>query len=491
VIESSRYLAYKDSGVRSIGEVPQGWGVKRLRTVADMLVSNIDKLTVEGELPVRLCNYVDVYKNDRITGSLPFMRATATKDEVDRFRLRSGDVLITKDSESWTDIGVAALVEYTAPELVCGYHLAILRARDETLDSRYLLRALQSQGVAVQLHVAANGVTRYGLSHDAIKSALLPVPPLAEQAAIVHFLDHADRRIRRYIAAKKKLIALLSEQKLAIIHRAVTRGLDPDIRLKGSGVEWLGDVPEHWDVPSLGAASMSIQTGPFGSQLHASEYIAGGTPVVNPSHMRAGSIYADAQVAVSEEKATDLERHRLKVGDVVMARRGDLGRCALVKDEQEGWLCGTGSLRIRPRLEVLEPSYLVELLGSSGIRDSLTLSSVGATMDNLNAGMVARLRLPVPPLHEQAAIMKRISQTSAAVRSAVARAQSEISLLQEYRTRMIADVVTGKLDVRDVSAQLPDEVAGPEPLDAIDALAEADESEVAADLDTAVEEAEA
>jgi len=126
--------------------------------------------------------------------------------------------------------------------------LALLRPFRDRVNGAYLFRAVQSAGVAYQFHVEANGVTRYGLSHGAIKSAWLPLPPLPEQAAIVRFLDHADRRIRRYIRAKQKLIKLLEEQKQAIIYRAVTRGLDPNVRLKPSGVEWLGDVPEHWEV---------------------------------------------------------------------------------------------------------------------------------------------------------------------------------------------------------------------------------------------------
>jgi type I restriction enzyme S subunit len=245
------YPAMKDSGVPWLGEVPEHWEVRRMRNAAEMRVSNVDKHTKEDEQPVRLCNYVDVYKNDRIRAGMPFMRATATVDEIERFRLRTGDVLITKDSEAWNDIGVPALVEETADDLICGYHLALLRPFAESVEGGYIFRALQSTGVAYQFHVEANGVTRYGLSHSAIKSTWLPLPPLPEQAAIVRFLDHADRRIRRYIGAKQKLIKLLEEQKQAIIHRAVTRGLDPNVRLKPSGVERLGDVPEHWEVKKL------------------------------------------------------------------------------------------------------------------------------------------------------------------------------------------------------------------------------------------------
>ena len=239
------YSSYKPSGVEWLGDVPAHWEVQRLRNAIDMRVSNVDKHVKENENPVRLCNYVDVYNNDYINEQMSFMQATATAEEIERFRLEKDDVLITKDSETWDDIGVPALVTEPASDLISGYHLALLRPRVDELAGGYLLRALQSKGLAYQFHIEAKGVTRYGLSHAGIKSVWLPLPPLSEQTAIVRFLDHADRRIQRYIRAKQKLIGLLEEQKQALIHRAVTRGLDPNVRLKPSGVEWLGDVPEH------------------------------------------------------------------------------------------------------------------------------------------------------------------------------------------------------------------------------------------------------
>ena len=245
---------YKPSADEWLGDMPDHWEVRRLRTVVDMRVSNVDKHTKEDEFPVRLCNYVDVYKHDRITPAMPFMTATASRDEIERFRLERDDVLITKDSEAWDDIGVPALVTEAADDLLSGYHLALLRPFKEILGA-YLARTLQSKEVAYQFHIRANGVTRYGLTHTGIKSVCIPLPPLPEQAAIVRYLDHADRRIRRYVVAKRKLIALLEEEKQAIVSRAVTRGLDPNVRLKPSGVEWLGDVPEHWEVRRLSQVS--------------------------------------------------------------------------------------------------------------------------------------------------------------------------------------------------------------------------------------------
>ena len=239
------YPDYEPSDVPWLGEVPTHWEMRRLRTVAGMRVSNVDKHTKENEVPVRLCNYVDVYKNDRITQQLPFMTATASEDEVERFRLDQNDVIITKDSETWDDIGVPALVTEPAKDLISGYHLAILRPRADT-HGPYLFWALQSKPAAYQFHMIAKGVTRYGLSHSGIQSVTIPLPPLEEQAAIVRYLDDADRRIQAYVSAKERLITLLEEERQAVIHQAVTRGIDPNVKLKPSGVEWLGDVPEHW-----------------------------------------------------------------------------------------------------------------------------------------------------------------------------------------------------------------------------------------------------
>ena len=211
------YSEMKNSGVPWLGEVPEHWEVRRLLNVCELRVSNVDKHTKEGETPVRLCNYVDVTRTTAFNPAWPSWRQLPPRDELERFRLRSGDVLITKDSEAWNDIGVPALVQEVDDDVVSGYHLALLRSDAGHLNGEFLYRAVLSRSVAYQFHVHANGVTRYGLSHEAIKSVCLPIPPLAEQAAIARFLDHADRRIRRYVRAKQQLITLLEEQKQALI----------------------------------------------------------------------------------------------------------------------------------------------------------------------------------------------------------------------------------------------------------------------------------
>lgn len=176
-----------------------------------MRVGNVDKHVKLNENPVRLCNYVDVYHNERIIADLDFMRATATDREIERFRLERGDVIMTKDSETWNDIGVPALVEYTADDLVCGYHLALLRPFKFVMTGDYLLRALQTSVIGAQFHIQANGVTRYGLTQNAIKLVRVPVSPLAEQAAIAAHIDAHTTLIDAAISHHERLAELVAE----------------------------------------------------------------------------------------------------------------------------------------------------------------------------------------------------------------------------------------------------------------------------------------
>ncbi|MFO7774043.1 MAG: NADAR domain-containing protein [Dehalococcoidia bacterium] len=213
------------SGVDWLEDIPEHWEVRRLRTIVHALVSNVDKHTKEEETCIRLCNYTDVYKNERITQNLAFMSASASEEEIAYFALRLGDVIITKDSEDWNDIGVPSLVEYMADDLVCGYHLAILRPRAGILGE-YLLRALQSPIIASQFYVAANGVTRYGLSHVAIRNVLIPVPSLPEQNAIIRFINDAVENLDAATNRAQHEINLLREYRSRLISDVVTGKLD-------------------------------------------------------------------------------------------------------------------------------------------------------------------------------------------------------------------------------------------------------------------------
>ena len=484
--ELKPYPAMQDSGVQWLGKVPKHWEVRRLRNVADMRVSNVDKHVKADENLVRLCNYVDVYKNDYINKQVDFMQATATNDEIERFRLERDDVLITKDSETWDDIGVPALVTEPASDLISGYHLALLRPRYDKLAGAYLLRALQSKGLAYQFHIEAKGVTRYGLSHAGIKSVWLPLPPLPEQTAIVRFLDHADRRIRRYIRAKQKLIALLEEQKQAIIHQAVTGQIDvrtgrPYAAYKPSGVEWLGDVPEHWERRRLKTLLRSVDR----RSLTGKETLL--------------SLRRDHGVVVYAEHFARPPQGRTLVGFKLVSS----GQLVVNRMQANNGLvfCSRINGLVSPdysAFEMREPiqmQYLSDLLRTVGYRAHFRRESTG-----LGTGTAGFLRLYdeklletkvfLPTAGEQILILKSLAECMAKIDRLREREQRELQLIGEYRNRLIADVVTGKLDVREAAAELPEV----DPIGAESTLGDTFDTDTeldSAELDATLEEANA
>jgi type I restriction enzyme S subunit len=230
------YPAYRDSGVEWIGQVPEHWEVKRLRHVASFKNSNVDKKAYDGQEAISLCNYTDVYYNEFITSDLPFMQATASAAEIEQFSLSKGDVIITKDSEDPSDIGIPSLVKDDVPGVICGYHLTMIRGADFD-TSRLLHRILQSNPTQAHFFVEAPGITRYGLSQDAIGDLPFNLPPENERNGIANAVDRETTRIDALITKKTRFIELLKEKRQALITHAVTKGLDPSVQIKNSKID--------------------------------------------------------------------------------------------------------------------------------------------------------------------------------------------------------------------------------------------------------------
>lgn len=440
------HAAYKDSGQDWLGFIPAHWSLLR----AKRLFREVDERSKTGE--------EELLSVSHLTGVTPRRLKTVTmflaESNVGHKVCRPGDLVINTLWAWMAALGVTKHIGIVSPAY------GVYRPTDEGgILPAYANHLLRTPLYAAEYQRRSTGVnsSRLRLYPEQFLRIPILVPPQDEQAAIVRFLDWANGRLERAIRAKRKVISLLTEQKQVVIHAAITRGLDQAVVSRSSGVSWLGDIPTHWEVTAIGAATTLIQTGPFGSQLHSHEYVIDGTPVINPSHMHAGRLNPSSAITIGPEKAKELSRHRLRGGDIVVARRGELGRCALVTAGEEGWICGTGSLLLRCKLTMLTPSFFQLVFSSPGIAETLGVASIGATMPNLNAGMVARQRIPVPPLEEQVEVVRYIDLETQRIEVTASTLRREIDLLREYRTRLVADVVTGKLDVREAAARLPDE----------------------------------
>ncbi|MXY43429.1 MAG: restriction endonuclease subunit S [Dehalococcoidia bacterium] len=453
-MKSVPYPAYRPSGVEWLGDVPEHWDVRRLEHVASYRTSSVDKKAEEGEVAVRLCNYTDVYYQDRIrAGDGNFMEATASPREIARFGLRVGDVLVTKDSEDWQDIGVPALIEETASDFVCGYHLGIIRAHEE-LDSGFLFRLMQSGSVNQQLQTSASGVTRYGLPNSSVGDAALPIPPLTEQRAIAAFLDRETERIDTLVAKKRQLIERLQEYRTALITRTVTRGLppeaasaaglDPSPRLKPSGFEWLGDVPEHWAVAPL-YTRYSVDLGKM-----LKEDRTRGDHLV--SYLRNVDVQWD-QINFDDLPQIDIgpaefERYTVLPGDLLVCEGGEVGRAAIVPECDEPFAYQKALHRLRPK-KAENPRFMFYMLRFAVAQGIFQAGGNPNTILHLTGEMLRRYRFPQPPHEEQAVIAAFLDHEMERLDGLASEVETAIERLQEYRTALITAAVTGKIDVRE------------------------------------------
>jgi len=430
-----RYPEYKDSGVPWLGKVPAHWEVKRLRHLVQVKASNVDKKTVEGEPAVRLCNYTDVYYNERIVMGAEYMEASASEDQIKKLRLKVGDVIITKDSEEPDDIGIPACVYETAPDFVCGYHLALLRPADPALGP-FIARAISSVPSKVQFHFSAKGVTRFALGYHGIADLSLMLPPRQEALAICDFLDRSLADMDSAIVSQERMIELLKERRSAMITQAVTKGLDPKVKTKDSGVPWLGQVPAHWEMKKLihvahGAGVKN--TGMVEDNLLSLSY---GRIIRKDIDKNEGLLPASFEgYQIVEEGDTVLRLTDLQ-NDQRSLRAGFVNERGIITSAY----CAVRPTGISNRwlFNALRAADLLKVYYSMG----------GGVRQSLDFESIKRILIPVPPRTEQLAIDAHLVAEEERIRSAISSQERMIELLKERRSAIITQAVTGQIDVR-------------------------------------------
>ena len=450
--ELKPYPEMKNSGVPWLGELPAHWEVLPLCAVAT-------PKSISGQQHRELLSvYLD--RGVILFSEVEEKRTNVTSENLSKYQAVDPGDFVLNNQQAWRgSVGVSNLSGIVSP----AYLVLSLNQRLHTGFANLLFR---ERVMVSQYLVCSRGVgsIQRNLYWPHLKRVVFPSPPLPEQTAIVRFLDHADRRIRRYIRAKQKLIALLEEQKQAIIHQTVTGQIDvrtgqPYPSYKDSGVEWLGNVPEDWGVVPLRRVTLDSCDGPFGSGLKSSHYTEEGIRVVRLQNIGHGEFKDSDAAFISSEHYSSLGDHSVISGDVLIAGLGDnnhpAGRACVAPENIIPAMVKADCFRFRLNQTRIQPRFAALQLTATAPVTSALLST-GATRQRTNLQATSGRAIGIPSVPEQNLIVKYITAEVSGIEDAQVAVQREIDLLREYRTRLIADVVTGKLDVREAAAELPE-----------------------------------
>ena len=442
-------------------ELPVGWKLQKLKFFANIRNSNVDKMISEDEQPVRLCNYTDVYYNDRITPDMDFIEGSATVEEVQRFWLKRDQVIVTKDSEDWNDIGVPALVTKDMPEVLCGYHLSVFEPGPE-LDGGFLAWLCRSAPLNDQFKLAANGVTRFGLGQYPMKNAFIARPPLDTQRRIAQFLDEKTARVDTLIGKKRELLERLAEKRQALITRAVTKGLDPDAPITRSGQRGHHQASKGDYQTAEAAGGMTGYRLPVGWSSKRLKYLATYNDEVlseNTDEDQEIDYVEISGVSLSrgiEEleritfgQAPSRARRKLRRGDILISTvRTYLRAITRVDKASPDLIASTGFCVVRPKNNV-DSGFLGWVAQSEPFVSEVVACSVGVSYPAINASALVTIEMPTPPLDMQRRIAQFLDEKTSQIDEQCELIVQSLETLAEYRTALITAATTGKIDVQE------------------------------------------
>ena len=463
------YSAYRESDLPWLGRYPSHWVIKRGKSY----MTCVDKRSKTGK--------EELLTVSSARGVVPRSTAKVTMFKAASYagyKLCWPDDLVVNSLWAWgRGLGV------TQHHGIISTAYSVYRARPlARINPRFLHEFVRSSAFNWELQVRSKGIwiSRLQLTDTAFLDAPIPLPPPDEQAAIVRFLEHANRKIDAFIRAKRKLIGLLNEQKQAIIQRIVSRGLDTNAPVKPSGIPWLGDIPKHWEVLRLGRA-INLATGfPFKSEGFTQKESA--TRLLRGINVTPAGLRWDTTVRWERTASDGLDPFALEVGDIILGMDRPIiasgVRAARVEAKDVPSLLLQRVARLRPT-ERLDGSFLLLLLRGKPFADYIAPIFTGISVPHLSPEQIMGFKVMLPPKHEQKEIVRHAERETAALSTAITRTEREIALMQEYRTRLTADVVTGKLDVRPAAAKL----SASEPAAGEHAEAEHDELEETTEME--------
>lgn len=409
-----------------VGEIPALWEVKRVKDVLSLKGGGVDKKVNEGEKLVKLVNFVDVFKKIPLNNDQNYMVVSCPENKIKDVSLKKNDILITPSSETPKEIGLANIVLEDLNNTVFSYHILRLRSIVKSLNPKYAYYYFNSKLAAFQFEEKAIGTTRVTLSRHDINSNIIFYPSEKEQTAITNYLDQETSKIERKISILEQKYEKLEEYKQSVIFEVVTKGLDSSVQMKNSGIDWIGEIPAHWDIVRLKDFSVIKKGESFDEKLASVDgvypYINGG---INPSDWSNHFNTKENTITVSEGGAS----------------------AGYTQFMTTKYWAGSHCYKIQSKNKKSDNKYIFYLL--KGFEKYLMTEKTGSAMPNLQkTKFINYLVSFVNNIEEQNQIVKYLDHCTSKVDKKIEIIKKQIELLKEYKQSLIYEVVTGKLDIK-------------------------------------------
>ena len=437
-----RYEKYKNSGVEWIGEIPEGWEIRKFGSVSYMKGRigwqglKQSEFTKNKNDPFLITGMN--FHDGKIRWNEVYHITEDRYDEASEIQLYDGDVLFTKDGTIGKLLFVNKIPYPHKASL--NSHLLVLRPLYNEYYPRYLYYQLQGLPFKHHVELTKTGTTFFGITQEAMGHYKVILPSLNNQAVIANYLDRKTAEIDELIAQKERLLELYEEEKTAIINQAVTQGINPDVKLKDSGIDWLGKIPENWEVKPLKMATKIIR-GKFGHRpRNDPDFYEGEYPFIQTGDVAGAGKYIKQFHQTLNEQGFAISQE-FPINTLVMTIAANIGDLAILSFKA----CFPDSIVGFYPLHRNSSEFLYYLFSS--MKTEFLRVSTNNTQLNINIDRISPLKIPVPSLTEQTAIVQHIETETARINTKITKTKKIISLQKEYRTALISEVVTGKIRV--------------------------------------------
>lgn len=438
----------KPSGIDWIKDIPSSWEINKVKYLATepgtlFLDGDWIESDVIEESGIRYLTTGNVgagFYKEQGSGYI----SEKTFSELHCLNVYPGDLMISRLNEP---IGRSCIIPDTESRYVVAVDNVILRP-NANYNKKFIMYGMNADGYAEHANMIARGATMSRISRSQLGQFWLAFPNIEEQQAIADFLDKECAQIDSIAADLEKQVALLQQYKKSLITETVTKGLDKSVPMKDSGIEGVGKIPSHWKVNRLKYAAV-VKTGPFGTQLSASEYSDEGIPVINVKNIGYGTIIEDDLDYVPDEVCQRLAQHQLQLGDIVFGRKGAVDKHAIITESQIGWVQGSDCIRVRIYGDI-DSRYLNYLFDTVYFAEYVLLYAVGTTMASINSDILTNSKILVPPITEQRGIADFLDSKCRTLFEIIENKQSQLATLQQHKKSLIYEYVTGKKRVKEV-----------------------------------------